>query len=81
MITKKEMKDYDKEVKEKLKKFKLKPIDMHNLYDLFWIVTSDSDVADTLKLNKIDKWFYNFTARVERILFKEDFALNVKNLI
>jgi hypothetical protein len=42
------------------------------------MVTSESDVMDTLKLNKMDKWFHNFTARVERILFDEDFALEVR---
>lgn len=78
-ITKKELEEYDKEVKEKIKKFKLKPIDLHNLYDLFWMVNSSgSDVADTLKLNKMDKWFHNFTARVERVLFDEDLALDFK---
>ena len=77
-ITKKELKEYDKEVREKIKKFKLKPEDFHKQYDLFWMVTSESDVMDTLKLNKMDKWFYNFTARVERILFDEDFALELK---
>ena len=72
--------EYDKEVREKAKKFKLKPIDFHNLYDLFWMVNSPgSDVADTLKLNKMDKWFHNFTARVERILFDEDLALDFKD--
>lgn len=74
-ITKKELKEYDREVMKKAKKFKLKPEDFHNLYDLFWMVDS-TDVMDTLKLNNMDKWFINFTARVERVLFDEDFALN-----
>jgi len=77
-ITKIELKEYDKEVREKAKNFKLTPEDFHNFYDLFWMVTSESDVMDTLKLNKMDKWFHNFTARVERILFEEDFALKIK---
>ena len=75
-ITKKELEEYDQEVREKAKKFKLNPEDFHNLYDLFWMVnSSELDIAETLKLNKMDKWFQNFTARVERILFDEDFAL------
>ena len=77
-ITKKELEEYDKDVREKSKRFKLKPEDFHNLYDLFWIVTSESDIIDTLKLNKMDKWFHNFTVKVERILFDEDFALDFK---
>ena len=77
-ITKKELDEYDREVMEKAKKFKLKPEDFHNLYDLFWMVTSEKGVTDILKLNKMDKWFYNFTARIERIIFDEDFALDLK---
>jgi len=78
-ITKKELEEYNKEILEKAKNFKLKPKDFHNLYDLFWMVNSpESNVADTLKLNNMDKWFYDFTARIERILFDEDFALSPK---
>ena len=55
-ITKKELEEYDQEVREKAKKFKLNPEDFHNLYDLFWMVnSSELDIAETLKLNKMDK--------------------------
>ena len=78
-LTKKELEEYDREIREKAKKFKLKPEDFHNLYDLFWMVNSpEPKVMDILKLNKMDKWFSNFTARVERVLFDEDFALDLK---
>lgn len=77
-LTKKDLAEYDKEIRKKAKKFKIKPEDFHNLYDLFWITDGFKDVTDTLKINNMDKWFYNFTARVERVLFSEDFALELK---
>jgi len=72
-ITKKELNEYNKEVRKRGKGFKLKPIDFHNLYDLFWM--TNKDLWENLKLNKMDEWFHNFAYRVERVLFTEDFAL------
>lgn len=77
-LTKKDLAEYDKEVRKKAKKFKLKPEDFHNLYDLFWMTGGFKEVEDTLKINNMDKWFYNFTARVKRVLFNKDFALELK---
>ena len=72
-ITKKEMREYDAQVRKRAKKFKLKPPDFHNLYDLYWM--ADKNLWEVLKLNKMDDWFRDFTYRIERILFTEDFAI------
>ncbi len=73
-ITRKELLEYDNQVKRRAKRFRLTPTDFHNLYDLFWM--ANKDLWKTLKINKMDKWFHNFTYGVERILFTEDLALN-----
>lgn len=39
----KNIEDYDKKVKNKLKKFKLKPADAHNLYDLFYMADTSGN--------------------------------------
>jgi len=72
-LAKKEIKEYDREVMERAKKFKLKQIDFHNLYDLFYMADNPPelmvDFKETLKLNKMDKWFNEFHARVEKVVF------------
>lgn len=71
-MNKKEMKEYDKQVREKSKKFKLEPIDFHNLYDLFFMVDTPPeipmDLRETLKLSKMDKWFDDFHKRIEKVV-------------
>lgn len=49
--------------------FKLSVDDLHNLYDL-WFMTEWP--METLKLNKMDKWFKTFFARVEKVCLNED---------
>ena len=48
------MQRYNNQVRKRAKKFKLKPKDAHNLYDLYWMANSPSktkvDLIDTLKL-------------------------------
>ena len=73
-ITKKEMLEYDRQVRKRGKKFKPTPTDFHNLYDLFWM--ANKDLMETLRINKMDKWFRNFTYRVEKVLFTKNLALN-----
>ena len=75
IITKKEMLEYDGEVRKRAKKFKLTPRDFHNLFDLYWMSDHDKDLWKILKINKMDRWFHNFTHRVERILFNRPYAL------
>ena len=78
-ISKKEMKEYDNQVKRRAKKFRLKSKDAHNLYDLYWMANSPFEtkkgLRQTLKLNKMDKWFYNFTRRIEKIVQGKNIAL------
>jgi len=57
------MKEYNKQVEDDTKRFKLTAEDLHNLYDLFCIV-DDGALEDTLKLNKMDKWFFKFQGKV-----------------
>ena len=75
-ITKKELREYDKQVKKRAKKFKLKSEDAHNLYDLYFM--SDKNLHKTLRINKMDKWFYNFTRRIERIVQSQNIAFDKK---
>ena len=36
---------------------------------------ANKDLIETLKINKMDKWFHNFTYRIEKVLFTKDHAL------
>jgi len=74
--TRKESIKYRKQVRKRTKKFKLKSEDAHNLYDLYWM--TGRDTFGTLKLNKMDKWFYNFTKRIEKIVQGENIAFGKK---
>jgi len=73
-FTKKEQIEYHKQVKRRAAKFKLKVEDAHNLYDLYWM--ANKDLRETLKLNKMDRWFYNFTKRIEIIVQGKNIAFN-----
>lgn len=75
-ITKRELKNYAQQVRKRAKKFKLKSKDAHNLYDLYWMTSND--VWKTLKLNKMDKWFYNFTKKIELVVQGENIAFTKK---
>ena len=46
-------------------KFKMSAEDLHNLLDLFYMCV-DNDDYDTFKLNKLDKWYGKFFAKVEK---------------
>ena len=70
--TRKESIEYKKQVRKRAKKFKLKSEDAHNLYDLYWMTSKNT--FETLKLNKMDKWFYNFIKRIERIVQGKNIA-------
>jgi len=81
-MTKEEMQIYKNQVRQIAHKFKVKPKDAHNLYDLYWMANSPSktkvDLIDTLKINKMDKWFYNFTKRIEKIVLGYNLAFGKK---
>ena len=66
---KKALDEHNRKMKLCADKFKLTPEDLHNLYDLFYIVNW-MDYND-LKLNKMDKWFEGFFTRVEEVVIPE----------
>lgn len=67
--TKKQMEKYNKEVEKKAKNFKLSGRDLHNLYDMFYMVNWQD--YDTLKLNGLSKWFKQFFGKIEEIVLPE----------
>lgn len=73
--TKKEMKEYTTYLNKEAKKFKITAEDLSNLYDLFHIVDSPSelniDLKKTLKLSNMDQWFNDFFNRMDDIILKE----------
>ena len=68
------LKRYKKYLEKEARKFKLTNYDLLNLYDLFYMI--DGETHDTLKLNKMDKWFEDFLERVERIVIPELYEEN-----
>ena len=68
----KQMKEYNKKVKERIKNLKLTLIDIHNLYDLLEIADTD-DVAmrATLKTNGLSDWFYKFKDKIWDVIDDE----------
>lgn len=63
------MKEYEKRLEEAGKNIVLTPEDLHNLYDLIYMM--GDDVFKTLKLNKMDKWVLKFREKIERIVLPE----------
>jgi hypothetical protein len=66
---------YRKYLDKEAEKFKLTREDLSNLYDLFYMADNppelNIDFKETLKLNKMDKWFYNFHRRIEDVVIPE----------
>ncbi len=65
----KELKEYKKQLKKEGEKIVLTPEDLHNLYDMMYMV--DNDMMETLKLNNMNKWFMKFQNKIERIVIPE----------
>ena len=63
------MKEYKKQLKKEGEKIVLTPEDLHNLYDMMYMV--DNDMMETLKLNNMNKWFMKFQNKIERIVIPE----------
>ena len=64
-----------------MKELKLTEKDKHNLYDLMHMIGSEYD--ETLKLNGMYDWFYNFFDRMEKVVVPElnvtaKFLLNLR---
>ena len=66
---------YKKYLGIEAEKFRLTAEDLGNLFDLFFMVDTPKEIQQdfkgTLKLNKMDKWFYDFHRRVEEIVIPE----------
>ena len=60
------MKKYEEHLKIEGEKFVLTPEDLSNLYDFFWMVNWHD--YETLKLNKMGKWFKKFFDRIQKIV-------------
>jgi hypothetical protein len=54
-----------------MKEFKFTEEDLHNLYDVLDIATLSEIFKDTLKLNKLDKWFWSFFNRLDAVVIPE----------
>ncbi len=73
---KKQMEKWWKKQEELAKEFKVSAKDLHNLMDLFYMVSPGID--STLKLNKMDKWFYKFFTKLEDICLDEGDSSNIR---
>lgn len=55
--------------------FRLSMEDIHNLYDLFYMITTPQEIGinlkETLKLNKMDKWFDKLFNKLDKICMDE----------
>lgn len=69
---KQELKKYLDYLEVEANKFKLTSNDLSNLFDLLEMVDTppevNIDLRKTLKLNKMDKWFYDFRDKIESIV-------------
>jgi hypothetical protein len=69
--TKKHMENYRKFLKECGKSFVLTTEDLHNLYDLSYMITWQ-DYERVFKPNKMHNWFKSFFDRLEEICLAEN---------
>jgi hypothetical protein len=72
----KERSEYEEHLRLEAEKFKLTAEDLSNLFDLFFMVDTpseiDMDFRKTLKMNNMDKWFYDFQDRIEEAVLDYD---------
>ena len=69
--TKKQLERYNTFLSECGKNLTLTAEDLHNLYDLFYMITWQ-DYEKVFKPNKMDKWFKNFFDRIEKICLAKE---------
>lgn len=62
---------YDKYIEKQSKKFRLAPLDFHNLYDYMHMANMEEGLRETLKLNNMLEWFDDFFIRIEKIVVPE----------
>lgn len=67
--TKAELKKYRRYINKEANKFRLTGLDLHNLYDLTYMINWQD--YKTLELNKMDKWFRDFFGKIEDIVLPE----------
>ncbi len=67
--TKEEIEEYEKLLEKKGKEIILTSEDLHNLYDMMYMI--DDDMMETLKLNNMEKWFMKFHKKIEKIVIPE----------
>jgi hypothetical protein len=81
MRNKKQINRFLKECEERGKKVKITGEDWNNLYDLLEMASTPKeipiDLADTIRLNKMDKWVFEFLGKVEDVVI-EPWGENVK---
>jgi len=66
------IKQYNKQVKERIKQLKLTQTDIHNLYDLLEIADSDDiSIRKTLEVNELLDWFHRFKNKIWRVIDDE----------
>lgn len=54
-------------------RFRLSVSDLHNLYDLLYLMPEDME--EILKLNNMDIWFKEFFLRLDKIIFYDAYDL------
>ena len=65
---------YEKHVARQAKQFRLDDQDLHNLFDLFFMID-----YGTLRANKMDKWAGNFFDKLEEIILWDVNKVTKKN--
>ena len=68
-FSKEDLEKYKKYLNEEGSKFKLTGDDLSNLFDLHFIICEEC--KETLKINKMDKWFKDFFHSIEYIVVPE----------
>lgn len=68
-MTKLTTKQYERKLNKTAKEFRLTALDLSNLYDLMDMADCPDEIhismRRTIKLNKMDKWFYEFKDKLE----------------
>jgi hypothetical protein len=62
-------------IKQKIKiklRMKLTKEDLGNLFDIYYMLSDNEEFIETLKLNKIDKWWQDLFNRVDEIVIERE---------
>jgi hypothetical protein len=73
-MKKEELKKYLRRLNKRAATFKLSGTDISNLYDLMNMADTPDNIRismrRTLKMNRMDKWFYSFMDRLENVVLE-----------